>query len=187
MAEDACAERLLYGGAISMTLPVRFQDLSNVREVPDHQEAFADPSRDESLIIELLDLKQDVADGASALWFLQDLGREQDAEGEMAISKGRQGREAQNLVKVRDLLFQLMSFLLQLSVHLANLRLKEVGTDVLVTAYEPIVINPLSESAGTVGAGLVAPAEQSGHMPMAEVFKLSVSSFKVNDWSLFNA
>ncbi|KNA05027.1 hypothetical protein SOVF_194180, partial [Spinacia oleracea] len=45
---------------------------------------------------------------------------------------------------------------------------------------------PLSESAGTVGAGVVVPAEHSGHMPIAEVFKLCVSSFKVHDWSLFN-
>lgn len=47
------------------------------------QEAFADANRDESLIIELLDLKQDVADEASAVWFIQDLAREQDAEGGM--------------------------------------------------------------------------------------------------------
>ncbi|XP_021737653.1 probable ran guanine nucleotide release factor [Chenopodium quinoa] len=183
-----------------MIFPARFQDLSNVREVPDHQEAFADPSRDESLIVELLELKQEVADEGSAVWFLQDLAREQDAEGgmlieqsgvlevpglcygstpavvtsavgQMAISKGRQGREAQNILRV----------------YLANLRLKEVGTDILITAYEPVVISPLSESASTVGAGVVSPAEQSGCMPMAEVFKLSVSSFKVNDWSLFNA
>ncbi|XP_021746497.1 probable ran guanine nucleotide release factor [Chenopodium quinoa] len=200
MVENACNEHPLFGGAISMTFPDRFQDLSNVREVPDHQEAFADPNRDESLIVELLELKQEVADEGSAVWFLQDLAREQDAEGGMmieqsgvlevpglcyrsipavvtsavgqtAISKGRQGREAQNIVRV----------------YLANLRLKEVGTDVLITAYEPVVISPFSESAGTVGAGVVSPAEQSGCMPMAEVFKLSVSSFKVNDWSLFSA
>lgn len=40
-----------------------------------------DPARDESLIIELLDLKVDVADSGSATWFLQDLANEQDAEG----------------------------------------------------------------------------------------------------------
>ncbi|KAI8527436.1 hypothetical protein RHMOL_Rhmol12G0075300 [Rhododendron molle] len=70
-------------------------------------------------------------------------------------------------------------------VYLANLRLKEVGTDVLITAYEPILINPLSESASSVGAGLAAPAAEFGRMPMAEVFKLAVSRFKVNDWGLF--
>lgn len=194
------SERPLFGGAIASTFPVRFQDVSNVRQVPDHQEVFVDPARDESLIFELLELKQDVADNGSATWFLQDLANEQDAEGtmlieqsgvveapglsfrtlpaiittavgQMAISKGRQGREAQNLVKV----------------YLANVRLKEVTTDILITAYEPIVINSLSESASTVGAGVAVPAAQVGCMPMAEVFKLAVSTFKVNDWRLFGA
>ncbi|KAF3617558.1 hypothetical protein CQW23_05636 [Capsicum baccatum] len=198
MAVDSTAYRPLFGGAISTIFPIRFQDVSNVRQVPDHQEVFVDPARDESLIIELLDLKMDVADSGSATWFLQDLANEQEAEGttiteqsavfevpglcyrnmpavittavgQMAVSKGRQGREAQNLVKV----------------YLANIRLKGVGTDVLITAYEPLVINPRSESATAVGAGMAVPAAQSGVMPMAEVFKHAVSSFKVHDWNLF--
>ncbi|KAL2529576.1 Mog1/PsbP/DUF1795-like photosystem II reaction center PsbP family protein [Forsythia ovata] len=200
MSEDFNTQRALFGGAITNTFPLRFQDVSTIRQVPDHQEVFVDPTCDESLIFELLDLKADVPDQGSASWFLQDLANEQDAEGtmvlehsgvfqadglqyrntpavvttatgKMGISKGRQGREAQNIVKV----------------YLANLRLEEVGTDVLITAYEPMLINPLSESASTVGAGLAVPAAQSGCMPMAEVFKLAVSSFKVNDWSLFDA
>ncbi|KAK2636235.1 hypothetical protein Ddye_031027 [Dipteronia dyeriana] len=198
MSGDSLSERPLFGGAIATIFPHRFEDVSNIRQVPDHQEVFVDPARDESLIFELLDFKDDVGDNGSAAWFLQDLATEQDAEGctlleqsgvveapglryrnipavvttaagQMAISKGRQGREAQNIVKV----------------YLTNFRLKEVGTDVLVTAYEPILINPLSESANAVGAGLAVPAAQSGIMPLSEVFKLAVSSFKVNDWSLF--
>lgn len=42
---------------------------------------FADPNRDESLIIELLEFRHDVADNESAVWFLHDLASEQDAEG----------------------------------------------------------------------------------------------------------
>ncbi|KAK2375149.1 ran guanine nucleotide release factor [Trifolium repens] len=200
MSQEVVNQRPLFGGKISTVFPNRFQDVSNIREVPDHQEVFADPSRDESLIVELLEYKPDVADNGSAAWFLQDLANEQDAEGtvvieqsgvleapglmynnipavittavgQMAISKGRQGREAQNIVKV----------------YLANLRIKGVETDVLITAYEPIVINPFSESADTVGAGMAVPAAQAGCMSMDEVFKLAVTSFKVYDWSLFDA
>lgn len=40
-----------------------------------------DPARDESLIFELLDFKHDVGDNGSAVWFLQDLANEQEAEG----------------------------------------------------------------------------------------------------------
>ncbi|KAL7091434.1 hypothetical protein ACP275_12G105900 [Erythranthe tilingii] len=200
MPEDFCTHRPLFGGAITSTFPRRFEDVSIIRQVPDHQEAFVDPARDESLIIELLDLKTDVADQGSATWFLQDLAAEQDAEGtmvieqsgvfeadgvrfrgipaiittavgQMAISKGRQGRDAQNVVKV----------------YLANLRLKGVATDVLITAYEPILINAASETAAAVGAGVAIPAEQSGCMPMRQVFTSAVTSFKVNDWNLFGS
>ncbi|KAL6567717.1 hypothetical protein OROGR_001385 [Orobanche gracilis] len=216
MTEDLCTPRSLFGGAIVSTFPLRFEDVSNIRQVPDHQEVFVDPRRDESLIFELLDLKTDVADQGSATWFLQDLARDQDAEGTMVleqsgvfhadglgfrgspaiittavgqmeldqanytillipsfigISKGRQGRDAQNIVKV----------------YLADMRLKDVGTDVLITAYEPMLINPLSESAAAVGAGWVVPAANSGNMPMAEVFKGAVTNFKVNEWGLFGS
>lgn len=199
MAEQL-SNRSLFGGAIVCHFPTRFQDVCDVRQVPDHQEAFVDPARDESVIFELLDFKHDVPDNGSATWFFQDLASEQDAGGtmvieqsgvfeaewlrfrnmpavvttavgQMAISKGRQGRDAQNIVKV----------------YLANLRLKEVGTDVLITAYEPLMINHLSESANSVGAGLAVPAAQSGFMPMDDVFKMAVSSFRVLDWSLFGS
>lgn len=48
---------------------------------PPLKEAFVDPARDESLIFELLDLKTEVGDDGSAVWFLQDLANEQDAQG----------------------------------------------------------------------------------------------------------
>lgn len=44
-----------------------------------------DPSRDESLIFELLDFKHEVGDSGSAVWFLQDLATEQDAEQGMVL------------------------------------------------------------------------------------------------------
>lgn len=50
------------------------------------KEVFADPTRDESLIFELLDLKHEVEDNNSAIWFLQDIAREQDAEESMVTT-----------------------------------------------------------------------------------------------------
>ncbi|XLR65352.1 hypothetical protein S83_016024, partial [Arachis hypogaea] len=82
-----------------------------------------------------------------------------------------EGREAQNIIKV----------------YLANMCLKGVDTDALVTAYELVVINPFSESAGTVGTRSAVSAEQAGCLPMDEVFRLAVTSFKVYDWRLFGA
>ncbi|GJN02702.1 hypothetical protein PR202_ga20080 [Eleusine coracana subsp. coracana] len=199
MAAETCAPRPLFGGAISTTFPVRFQDVSDIRQVPDHQEVFVDPARDESLIFELLDLKGEVDDTGSALWFLRDIANEQDAGdnmvvehsgtlelsglrlgegpvvagtavGQLAVSKGRQGREAQNIIRL----------------YLANIRLKNAGTDVVITAYEPLLINPLSESARAVASGPAVPAQQAGCLPMSEIFKLAVMNFNVHDWNLFN-
>ena len=41
--------------------------------------------------------------------------------------------------------------------------------------------SPLSGNVDTVGAGFTVPAAQAGCMPMAEVFKLAVTSFKIYD------
>ncbi|KAL3646503.1 hypothetical protein CASFOL_011683 [Castilleja foliolosa] len=84
MSGDLCTQRNLFGGAVVSNFPLRFEDVSNIR-----QEVFVDPTRDESLIFELLDLKTDVADHGSATWFLQDLANEQDAEGTMRCLSSR--------------------------------------------------------------------------------------------------
>ena len=47
------ATRALYGGAMSVSLPSRLEDVSHFRPVPDHQEVFADTSTDQSFIVEL--------------------------------------------------------------------------------------------------------------------------------------
>ena len=57
--------RDLYGGALCVHLPARFDDVSAFRHVPNHQEVFADAEHDSSIIIEIneqadeSDVKQD--------------------------------------------------------------------------------------------------------------------------------
>ncbi|GFZ06809.1 ran guanine nucleotide release factor, putative [Actinidia rufa] len=182
MPEDYCTERPLFGGAIDSTFPMRFQDVSNIRQVPDHQ-VFVDPARDESLIFELLDLKLDVADNGSATWFLQDLASEQDAEGAMVI-------EQSGVVEAGGLCFRNIPAIVTTAVGQMAISKGRQGREHKISICGKFASEgscPLSESASTVGVGLPAPAAQSGSMPMAEVFKLAVSSFKVNDWSLFGA
>ncbi|KAK8970859.1 hypothetical protein KSP40_PGU010656 [Platanthera guangdongensis] len=99
MPGDDYYERPLFGGAISSVFPLRFQvDVSEVREVPDHQEAFADSRRDESLIFELLEFKQEVEDNVSAVWFLSDIAREQDAEKSMGAEAAKADRERSTMI-----------------------------------------------------------------------------------------
>ncbi|RWW79728.1 hypothetical protein BHE74_00011964 [Ensete ventricosum] len=200
-------QRPLFGGAISSCFPLRFQ-VSSFCCIENY------PDRDESLIFELLDLKHEVGDGGSAVWFLQDIAREQDAEetmvlehsgtleavgltglngpaivttavAHMAIAKGRQGREAQNLVRV-SLHLDIMIPSNGLELECLSCCLMSAG----ISGKFALCIcdfSPLSESARTVRAGLAIPAAQAGCLPMSAVFKLGITSFKVHDWSLFSS
>ncbi|KAI4979335.1 hypothetical protein ZWY2020_016088 [Hordeum vulgare] len=85
----------LFGGAVSTAFPVRFQ-------VVEH-----------SGTIELAGLRSGEAPAVAGT-----------AIGKLAVSKGRQGREAHNIVRL----------------YLANIRLKNAATDVVITAYEPLLI-----------------------------------------------
>jgi hypothetical protein len=54
--------RELYGGAMRIMLCSRFQDLSDFRLIPDHQEVFSDANTDQSVIVEINEMLQDVVD-----------------------------------------------------------------------------------------------------------------------------
>jgi hypothetical protein len=90
-AEESFVERGLFGGAITCCIPANFYDVSNIREVPNNQEAFVDPNRDESIIMELLEFKTDVVDERSSLWFLQDLAIEQGSEQTLQVVEPENG------------------------------------------------------------------------------------------------
>ncbi|CAI5461733.1 unnamed protein product [Closterium sp. Yama58-4] len=91
-AGEETQRHALFGGAIQADFPPRFEDISNFREVPNNQEVFADASRDESIVIELLEMKADVADADSSRWFLEDLMREQEAQPGSVVSGGSDAR-----------------------------------------------------------------------------------------------
>ncbi|XP_024383737.1 uncharacterized protein [Physcomitrium patens] len=192
---------ILFGGAITCSFPRRYtdmfssnsglmiyrnlsQDVSDVREVPNNQEAFVDANRDESFIVELLELKENVTDAGSARWFLEDLTVEQASENSLVV-------EEENSVPAANVpnldANTTVNAVIGTMVYLANIRLRVVGTDILVIVYEPLVISEHSESAQAVGAGATVPALQAGLMPAADVFKQVLFTFNVHDWSLFGS
>lgn len=69
------ASRKLFGGAITMTLPTNFDDVSAIRDVPDHQEVFVDRNSEMSLIVEILDMEEEISDEAAAQHFFKDLAQ----------------------------------------------------------------------------------------------------------------
>ena len=65
----------LFGGAILVTLPSRMEDVSGVRQVPDHQEVFVDKETDISFIIEILDYEESISDAEAAVFHFNDLAQ----------------------------------------------------------------------------------------------------------------
>jgi len=186
------ARRELFGGAIVGCLHNRFQDVSQVRQVPDHQECFADGARDESLLVEILELKSEVQNADSARFFFQDLATANDAlsteitkiealaaaampqldaalvksicVGTQTISKGKDDASAANVIQVL----------------LANIRLPMKGTDILITLNTPLVIHPESSGAEDVDCPSTCAASEA-----LETFMHFLRTFSINDWGLF--
>ncbi|KAH8584682.1 RAN guanine nucleotide release factor [Cryptosporidium sp. chipmunk genotype I] len=65
--------RKLYGGAIELNIPKEFDDISNVRDIPDHQEVFVDKLSECSIIVEILDLVDSVGRGNVAEYYFKDI------------------------------------------------------------------------------------------------------------------
>jgi hypothetical protein len=58
--------RELFGGAIRISVPPRFEDVSGVRQIPDNQEVFVCQESDQSIIIEILELAEEVCSSSSS-------------------------------------------------------------------------------------------------------------------------
>lgn len=66
----------LYGGACQISIPQRFIDVSNMRQVPDHQEVFACGAHtDQSIIVEIVELSADVPDDEIAAFHFNELAQ----------------------------------------------------------------------------------------------------------------
>lgn len=60
--------RQLYGGAVQLRAPASYEDVSQFRQVPDHQEVFADAEHDSSLIVEINQLADECCDATDKHW-----------------------------------------------------------------------------------------------------------------------
>ena len=65
----------LFGGAITMSLPDNFEDVSSLRQVPDHQEVFVDKLTETSLIVEILNYEETITDENAASYYFEDLAQ----------------------------------------------------------------------------------------------------------------
>ena len=185
-ADDPSKKTPLFGGAISAQLPARYVDISDFRPLPDNQEVWTDADKDESVIVEIVERVDDGPsdDVGAAGWFWKDLAEvsgcdagdvnlsdvrrldneqlpamtEQFAKasiavGTMKMAKGRGCGDDQKK---------------EVEVAMANVRLPQVGTDVLVTLNRP-------KGDGAIGFGGAG----------VSILLKILETFSIDDWSLF--
>ncbi|KAF2851261.1 Mog1p/PsbP-like protein [Plenodomus tracheiphilus IPT5] len=177
----------LYGGAITVDLPSGFADASQIRQIPDHQEVYLDASGYSSIVVEILEYVDKGSDEAALQYHFGDLVEDtgdattilEQCEAKM---KGVPNKPIQSLTfiqtpptpnpnprrKVPEFTY----------IHLLLLRLKEQGTDIMVTLNIPHYAGEYEKAAGEDG--------QTQLMKDSKVAREKVlESFEIKEWGLF--
>lgn len=183
-------ERPLFGGALSCDVPADWRDVSDIRQVPDHQEVWQEMDGS-VLIVEILQ-RQEIDDQNAALFFFNDLaesnGITQPSDytfqtattviptqidgaipcsgyGLQKIAMGRDydvNRQRRENQEIR-----------WTCIELCAIRLPRVQTDLLVTLTHPLP-NPNEP-----------PSAADNNFSWSEQFQRVIRSMKVRDWTLF--
>lgn len=152
--------RQLYGGAIVADVPARFLDISMFREVPDNQEVYADVNTDESVIVELLELDENLTNDAAPIAFMSDVAKANDC----AIDNPEECRvvervtlkvnnmqsfgvdEATLLVCCQNVAKFKEDVRNAVMVYMVSIRIPMFNTDLLISVNAPISISAGSSS-----------------------------------------
>ena len=190
MSTSDSVRRALFGGALSVCLPPRFVDVSQWREVPDHQEVLADADSDQSVVVEC-NQRLHCTDAVAAAEHIRELAAvssSSDARilsqlplsaaslpslprpasfaslltADMLISKYRDDSSLANTVRVRMLL----------------LRLRQEETDLLVVLNAPL---RWAEAGSVQAASRSAVSEEETERVMQQV----MATLSIHDYSLF--
>lgn len=176
----------LYGGAFQMDLPTTFVDVSNLRQVPDHQEVFTFAKNDQSCIVELLD-KVNEPDENAARFHFEQLAESNESTNFEIIEQGEMQAPSVSSVtptycsycvgrqivsKLKDEATQAN----QIKIFLVLFRLHNVNTDLLITFNAPEEINPTSQ---------VKVSFIEDENSVSQLFRGIVESFQINSMDIF--
>lgn len=175
------SERQLFGGAITCDIPSDWRDVSDIRQVPDHQECFQDFQKSQSVyVLEILE-RQSVSNEEAASFFFQDLAESNGSTENrfqkqgMAVPVANEftisaGIGVQKVAVGKDHDFagnRRQQEIHYVQVELCVFRLPNLSTDILLTISNPNP-NPQDES-----------------FSFSAIFERAASTLKVRDWSLF--
>ncbi|KAK9832673.1 hypothetical protein WJX84_011268 [Apatococcus fuscideae] len=171
--------RKLFGGAIESAFPARLEDVSCLRPVPDSQEMFTDAELDQTLIVEIMEHQQlpprkaaetffaDMADLDGAVTSTVDIIDDQGRDHCPLIPAGLQQTLLQGSVVVKEKGLSVDGNKV-LQVSMANIRIPEKQSDILVTFLRP------------------RHGSSVAHLHAAEsVHTQALATFQIHDWALF--
>jgi hypothetical protein len=178
MTTPSFTRRDLFGGAISCEIPTAWRDVSDVRQVPDHQECFQEMDG-AVVVVEILE-RQEIPDADAPNYFFRDLAEANGSslmefqtmpitgvQMEHAVLCGGFGHQRVAMERDYDVAGnrrqdQEVRFV---RVELCVFRLATVSTDLLLTISKPIT----------------NPNEPEG----IQAFQRIVSTLAIRDWGLF--
>ncbi len=190
-------ERPLFGGALSCDIPTDWRDVSDIRQVPDHQEVWQEMDGS-VLVVEILQ-RQDVDDPNAALFFFMDLAESngithprdytfQTATTTTTTTTNLLSTQIEGAIPCAGMGFQKIAIgrdyniqgqprenqeIRWTRIEMCAFRLSSVETDLLVTITKPLP-NPNEP-----------PADANNSISWTECFQRIVSSMKIQDWTLF--
>ncbi|KAF9438380.1 hypothetical protein BGZ76_008291 [Entomortierella beljakovae] len=199
-------QRELFGGAITLDLPRKFEDISNIREVPDHQEVFVNVDEDQSVIVEVLELAADASDEACAAFHYQQLAEDNDAEdsstvqsvsilnnaelpawpaeakiylllGQQRIGKFNERQLQQEDAAEHPNQQRQPDARNLVQIMMVVVRLPNQQTDIVISYNVPLQISVASSSRQVAHEGNIHEAEAW--------FRNLIATFQVRNWSLF--
>jgi hypothetical protein len=188
----------LFGGAISCAMPASFEDVSIVRQVPDHQEVFVHKDSEMSLIIELLQYDETIPDEKAGFHYFEDLCLCNEAQ-QSKIESSEIVNDPEFLPGVQNKKYTKCALVGRqivakfnsnnpnqpkdaVQILLMVLRLNDVGTDLLVTLNLPYA----QQTARDSGASLLQkPIIVEHKVSPADIMKITLHTLRILDWSLF--
>ncbi|KAL6764755.1 hypothetical protein V8C86DRAFT_2469535 [Haematococcus lacustris] len=181
---DAWVDRPLFGGAMLLPLPARMTDISDIRPVPDHQEVWADPHCDQSLVVEVVEYASAVqCDQECGRYYFEDQACQNDSSSSALQAITRLGAADVPLVPSDKCAAVLLASGSQMvtkggsigagsmtvDVQVLVLRLPAVAADVLL-----VLNTPVAEQA----------AASAGQEP-SELLRSAALGLQIKDWGLF--
>lgn len=181
-------ERPLFGGSLSCDIPSDWIDLSDVRQVPDHQECWQD-RQDRLFVVELLGLEASAPPDSVAEFYFNDLAAANGSGQELSFTKQPSLFQISGLPDSATLHFGVgyqtvamgrdtdvwgnprQQDVRHICIELCVIRLPHVHTDVLVTLSTPSAANPHDDTD--------APHRH-------DTFRRMASTLQVRNWSLFS-